>query len=440
METERRVVEEKSIEIRLRNKKKRTKKVESLYLCFNRTMMGGPGRYVHFVLSIKLTDLFSSKSNEHPSGGAGDGDGDGDGEGSETIITIDGNSKFRQVGYIEGDEEDGIPYYSNSGVFRSKIIIAGVAPPRFSTDDFRGTNKILVFDPTADPHPEPDSNNIRIKPFQMTEGYIARKPYPLLVELEGRLYALGNCPRTLLQSPLFEVFNPTHQKWSPLQDPPVFKNTYSRPDDFSCVVVGTKFLVSSKCKEGVFCFDVTEPNPEWKILSSLPKSLPFDHFNAFAVKDEENKDGAFVIFSYCHFPPEESSISVSIMSQQCDSWKTMKSLKLPQLPPEFYSEQYTGFFHLGGRRLCLFMHKYFSSLRYGMFPVEFPQYSDKGLLLVVPFEYKIIKLGSDSCSMTANFEALRIIEYTPKLSDRNSHQILNEELYGAFVLNTRWSG
>jgi hypothetical protein len=268
----------------------------------------------------------------------------------------------------------------------------------------------------------------------MTEGYIARKPYPLLVELEGRLYALGSSPITLLQSPLFEVFNPTHQKWSPLQDPPVFKNPYARPDDFSCVVVGTKFLVSSKCKEGVFCFDVTEPNPEWKILSSLPKSLPFDYFNAFAVKDEENKDGAFVIFSYCHFPPEEPSISVSIMSQQCDSWKTMKSLKLPQLPPEFYSEQYTGFFHLGGRRLCLFMHKFFSSGRYGMFPVELQECSDKGLLLVVPFEYKIINLGSDSCSVTANFEALRIIEYTPKRSDHNSYQILDDELYGAFVL------
>ena len=434
METERRVVEEKSIEIRLRNKKKRTKKVESLYLCFNRTMNGGPGRFVHVVLSIKLTDLFSSKSKDHPSGGAGDGDGDGKGEGSETIITIDGNSKFRQVGYIEGDEEDDIPYWMNSGVFRSKIIMAGVSPIRWFSNVPPGRNEILVFDPTADPHLEPDSHNIRIKPFQMTGGYIARKPYPLLVELEGRLYALGNCPRTLLQSPLFEVFNPTHQKWSPLQDPPVFKNPYSRPDDFSCVVVGTKFLVSSKFKEGVFCFDVTEPNPEWKILSSLPKSLPFDHFNAFAVKDEENKDGAFVIFSYCHFPPEESSISVSIMSQQCDSWKTMKSLKLPQLPPEFHSRQYTGFFHLGGRRLCLFMHKFFSSLRYGMFPVEFPQYSDKGLLLVVPFEYKIIKLGSDSCSVTANFEALRIIEYTPKLSDRNSYQVAIEHLYGAFVL------
>ncbi|KAK9939862.1 hypothetical protein M0R45_016544 [Rubus argutus] len=257
METERRVVEEKSIEIRLRNKKKRTKKVESLYLCFNRTMMDGPGRFVHFVLAIKLTDLFSSKSNDHPGGGDGDGDGDGKGEGSETIITIDGNSKFRQVGYIEGDVEDAIPLWTSSGVFRSKIIIAGVAPRRCSTDDPKGTNKILVFDPTADPHPEPDSNNIRIKPFQMTEG---------------------------------------------------------------------------------------------------------------------------------------------------------------------------------GRRLCLFMHKFFSSLRYGMFPVEFPQYSDKGLLLVVPFEYKIINLGSDSCSVTANFEALRIIEFTPKRSDHNSNQILDDELFGAFVL------
>ncbi|KAK9932499.1 hypothetical protein M0R45_019734 [Rubus argutus] len=333
METEKRVVEEKSLEIRQRNKKKRTKKVESLYLCFSRTMMGGPGRYVYFVLSIKLTDLFSSKSNDHPSGDDdGDGDGDGKVEGSETIITIDGDSKFQQVGYIEGDEEDDMPYWTNSGVFRSKIIIASV-PPLRSTDVFRGRNEMLVFDPTADPHSDPDSNNIRIKPFQTAE---------------------------LLKD------------------------------------------------------------------------------------EEENKDGAFVIFSYCHFPPEESSISVSIMSQQCDSWKTMKSLKLPRLPPEFYSEQYTGFFHLGGRRLCLFMHRFFSSMRpsfivESMFPVEFPEYSGKGFLLVVPFEYKIIELGSDSCSVTANFEALRKIEYTPKLSDRNSHQILDEELFGAFVLNTRWS-
>lgn len=192
-------------------------------------MMGGPGRYVHFVLSIKLTDLFSSKSNAHPAGDD-DGGGDGKGEGSETIITIDGNSKFRQVGYIEGDEEDDIPYWTSSGVFRSKIIIAGVPPSRCSTDGPRSTNKILVFDPTANPH----SNK---------------------------------SPRAFL----------------------LITSTY-----------------------------------------------------AFAVKDEANKDGhALVMFSYCHFPPEESSISVSIMSQQCDSWKTMKSHKLPQLPPEFYSGQYT---------------------------------------------------------------------------------------------------
>ncbi|KAK9939856.1 hypothetical protein M0R45_016538 [Rubus argutus] len=355
METARRVVEEKSIEIRLRKKKKRTKKVESLYLCFNRTMNGGPGRFVHVVLSIKLTDLFSSKSKDHPSGGAGDGDGDGKGEGSETIITIDGNSKFRQVGYIEGDEEDDIPYWMNSGVFRSKIIMAGVSPIRWFSNVPPGRNEILVFDPTADPHLEPDSHNIRIKPFQMTGGFIGRKPCPLLVELEGRLYALGSRPSSILQSPVFE-------------------------------------------------------------------------------DEEENKDGAFVIFSYCHFPPEESSISVSILSQQCDSWKTMKSLKLPQLPPEFHSRQYTGFFHLGGRRLCLFMHKFISLELDGIFPVEFPEYGDMGLLLVVPFEYKIIELGSDSCSVTANFEALRKIEYTPKPSDRNSHQVVIEHLYGAFVL------
>lgn len=390
-------------------------KGESLYLCLYRTpYKQGTRPCTHFVLSIQLSDIFMSSST--------------DPENVDEIINISDQSKLlKVVDFTSGTDED--PHFENCAVFDSNIVVAGLPVSSRSTSR---QIVVLTCKPTTTATHHRSLKEI-IKPFKQP------KPTPFLKEIKGKLYALSYFPRRFFQIPMFEVFDRNQEQWIPLPNPPVITESKLQGHiadrfDYRLTVAGTKFLVSSKCKEGVFLLDVDEEHPEWRRKDSLGKSLPLELGWPFVVEDVNG--GSFVMFRYTHWP--QQTLLVFLMSHQCDSLETMKPLQLPKLPAAFFPGcclSYAGFVDLGNRQVCLILHTFFSPIKYDekngrQLPWDDDRDS-KGIFVFVPFEYEI----TTSSQVTLRFLPVRQLEYTPlTLANDDDHPIMSEVLIGAFVL------
>ncbi|KAK9905140.1 hypothetical protein M0R45_000476 [Rubus argutus] len=349
-------------------------KGESLYLCLYRNpYKQGTRPCTHFVLSIQLSDIFMSSST----------DPENVDELDEIISISDQNKLLKVVDFTSGPDED--PHFQNCAVFDSNIVVAGIPVSSRST-----SRQIVVLTCKPTTTHQRSLKDI-IKPFNKP------KSTPFLKEIKGKLYALAYSPRRYFHIPMFEVFDRNQEQWIPLPNPPVINEStlqgyIADRFDYRLAVAGTKFLVSSECKEGVFLLDVDEEHPEWRRQDSLGKSLPRELDWPFVVEDVNG--GSFVMFRYTHWP--QQTLSVFLMSHQCDSLEIMKPLQLPKLPAPFFPGcclSYAGFFDLGDRQVCLILHTFFSPIKYDEKEGKQLPWDDdrdsKGIFVFVPFEYEI---------------------------------------------------
>lgn len=288
---------------------------KSLYACVS-VCKGYPS---YIIYSIKLSQLlpseYISKSKSKGCGSSSDSD-------SVTLCSLPPTSTLTPISYptifssnssSSSKEQEGCNSYSelkwnrfatlggnglpdamNCCVMGSKIILAGGL---FKSSEYSTWIFTLETNPALDPKPEfqninkkkkkmKNNNNNRKNNFSL-KPLSAGKSDPLLVEIEGRLYALAGIPLMPfeeLPSPTFEVFDPSTQQWSPLPPPPFFN--LNEPccfapwhDDaracFDYVVMDSRISVCGPFSVG-YTFDI--PTKKWfhyLYFGMSPSPFPF---------------------------------------------------------------------------------------------------------------------------------------------------------------------
>lgn len=329
----------------------------SLYLCLGEYYpIGSKSRYV--VLSVNLSNLLYASSAK---------------------------LKLQLVAEMFGSN---MPRYMGCGVYGSEILVGGGILIKYEHQPVLGlpingsfrhqpVQKIYSFD-TANVK----STVERLIPFGQLwehdidddEGYtldthfqpaescmmIRGKAEPLLVELDGKLYALGKSITYPIEAS-FEVFDPIEKKWSLLADPPLpckpcypvtladpayFHNTYF-------ATAGTNILVSDGGSS--YRFDTAEFNQGWR-------RLPLDNELCFEGTTLVVDDGMeFVLFTF-KTTMTDPRIYVHLISYDFDSIKTNYSYV--SLPSDFgFCNDFLGslqltnssMLHLGDQKVCLLL-------------------------------------------------------------------------------------
>ncbi|KAK9921473.1 hypothetical protein M0R45_029982 [Rubus argutus] len=249
---------------------------------------------------------------------------------------------------------------------------------------------------------------------------------------EGKVYCL--CPyRYLKQSEVFQVLDTTRKgkgskKWLPLEAPPA-----ARPC-FTGVTAGSKFLLWYSHLEGVYCFDVTQPEKGWLPTSpSLGSCIPFLNC-IYPLVVEHEHHGNFLMFTFD--PQAHDTVQVFLMSQKCDTLQALNQpLVLPELPwniDDSGSPLQYQFVHLGPQTMCLVLHQFFhpvydlpehlsdayqSAFSGHLSAAELEKFAfrgrNKGDVLLITFEYEIINLDIQYRLLTT-----RHLEYTSKRANR----------------------
>ncbi|PQQ20303.1 uncharacterized protein Pyn_16877 [Prunus yedoensis var. nudiflora] len=177
-----------------------------------------------------------------------------------------------------------IPAIIGSGVYGSKIVLAGGIKPEFD-----GLANFTAY-PCRDVYAV-DTAIMNSHPPHMIQHHPPLqhgKTQPLVVEHEGNLYVLS-----LLKGEGFEMFDSKYNTWVTLPEPPFFHRRYlRRPID--CVVVGTNIFVS--CLSSIYRFDMADTSQIWKEHSFTNcTALPYElDEKSLAL---EMSDGNWLIFT-----------------------------------------------------------------------------------------------------------------------------------------------
>ncbi|KAL6177506.1 hypothetical protein ACLB2K_049032 [Fragaria x ananassa] len=183
---------------------------------------------------------------------------------------------------------------------------------------------------------------------------------------DGKLYALGfpepNPTPDLNHKylPPFEVFDFKEQTWSILPDPP-FDDLVDSPSCFSLcyATVDTTILLSAE-NSCTYRFDAACPSKGWKVHTASPlpcsigRALVLNHRNYNSMFGYESCYGADI---------RNFTIGVHLMDKNDYSWTHIASLLvLPpeiqaQLPRHFFPVEQYSIVHVGGRIICLVLHK-----------------------------------------------------------------------------------
>ncbi|KAL6565250.1 hypothetical protein OROGR_002201 [Orobanche gracilis] len=324
---------------------------------------------------------------------------------------------------------------------------------------------ICWFDPTTRPIKFHVSSPKKTK----IKSFSAPKHQMAFGELEGKLYCIHNnhFQRPPHSHP-FEVFDPENDvKWRPLDVPPFLGCNY-RSDYAVSFLEGSNKILGWNWNQdntnpvfcpirGVFCFDATKPENGWiETPPCLGDTLPFlfDMNPPFFIHDHHPDLGDFnLVFRY-EQRLEPLCVSAFFMSNNCDSFHPIinKPLQLPEVCLEYtdlfdmkpYRDAprpafiHADFVHLGPKRVCLILHKFFA-YDYGLGPSRPP---NTGILCLLTFEYDIITGNSvvedHKPAVEIEFRLLgtpRRLRYrSRKLHKPDDTTIKTAALTGAFVL------
>jgi hypothetical protein len=253
------------------------------------------------------------------------------------FLSASPSRKLQLVAQISGDN---LPRYMGCGVFESRILLGGGAKPgylhfpvpRNPVTGFawhRPVRKIYSLVPDSDPDVPGTGTGtggtgkkmmIPIQDKKMLKGNIQ----PLLVELGGKLYALGkSLPRAS-----FEMFDPSENKWSSLADPPhgfvtCYPFTTSNPSfvsDTYFAIAGTNILVSDNFS--TYRFNTADPNQDWRRLERFS-------FDGTSLVVDDGRQ--YVLFTFK--PSTGHQISVHLISYDFDS--IIRDYCCVPLPPNF---------------------------------------------------------------------------------------------------------
>ncbi|KAI5321392.1 hypothetical protein L3X38_030463 [Prunus dulcis] len=287
-----------------------------------------------------------------------------------------------------------VPVIMGSGVYGSKIVLAGGIRPEFDgLANFipRPCREVYAFDTAImNSHP-PDMIQCR-GPLQ--HG----KTHPLVVEHKDKLYVLSP-----LTGQGFEMFDPKYDTWVTLPEPPFFHRRYLGHHTNS-VVVGSNIFVS--CVSSIYRFDMADTSQIWKEHSftnctALPyrwdeKSLALEmsdgdwliftcypelSYDPHEIKDNRccddydcNNSNVYDYPPYRHqlvpdrhFEWHGTSLPAYIMSKDFTSLTPIQPLRLPDdlLPTQPGCERLRDLYtakpreidyrivHLGGQEICL---------------------------------------------------------------------------------------
>ncbi|KAK9941327.1 hypothetical protein M0R45_017933 [Rubus argutus] len=261
------------------------------------------------------------------------------------------------------------------GVLGSQILFASGRQDghrKWLESGLPNSRDIHVFDVKSD---DPMSYD-NIKPF--TKFFRGMKPEPVLVELQGKLYALA----------------------------------------------GTNILVSGGNSPGVFRFDVAaDPiDRDWRLIEN--SCVEFNgHTRTLVVDSDGNGGSDFILFTHTnrHDFHASTSLGVYLMSREFDSTVCLPPLELPESVSSFLRAQdcynYSfSFVHLGGRRVCLVL----SSPFMGPYSRTVHQLGevDKMSVFILVFEFKVTEKRE---SLAARILFHRLLEYdTDSCATRNS--------------------
>ncbi|KAL6228455.1 hypothetical protein ACLB2K_002405 [Fragaria x ananassa] len=278
------------------------------------------------------------------------------------------------------------------------------------------------------------------------------KTDPLLGAVNGKLYCIDNKPfRGIPQVRPFEVFDPENGlQWQPLDAPPFLLGWRPNLFDASFLEGSNKILGWARKKPGVFCFDATKPENGWSESSGNTLPCLGYHRPPVFIQNHHPDIGAFHVMFF--YDPIDAPLLVTafFMSDSCDDFHRIehKPLQLPELCNEY---KYTvpsfisdieffhlddpistdfEFVHLGDRKVCLVMNKFFSDDACGG--------RNTGILLLVTFEYDIITTVKDSKStvqiQTRLLGTRRFRYHSRQLRKPDYTQTLTVDLTGAFLL------
>ncbi|KAL6184006.1 hypothetical protein ACLB2K_045413 [Fragaria x ananassa] len=242
-------------------------------------------------------------------------------------------------------------------VSRSKIMFGGgyqYLDPRLGRL-YDVSDQIYEFDET---------DELKISDKKFSKG----KSRPMMMTLrDGKLYALGfpqANPKLDLDHkylPPFEVFDFKEKTWSILPDPP-FDDLVGSPRSFNLcyATVDTTILLSSE-NSCTYRFNAASPSKGWKVHTASP--LPCSIGRALVL----NHRNYNIMFGYgsCHGADIRNfTIGVHLMDKNDYSWTHITSLLvLPpeiqaQLPRHFFPVEQYSIVHVGGRIICLVLHKF----------------------------------------------------------------------------------
>lgn len=324
---------------------------KSIYLCFGEYGIEGSVSYV--IRSINLMRLFITQDRDFS---------------LAKCTTISG--ELSQLAEYSGRY---MAVEMGCGVLGSKIILGGGVIGGFQAKSRRvepfPCRQLFQFE--TNPASPQGGSFVALKP-----EFVQGKAQPLLVFVNGKLYALG-IPLFYFINPYCEVFDEATEKWCPLPDPPVLhKPDYaaSPPESVSWAVAGTNILVSGHLSSSRY--DTTNPSQGWRPLYKFPnerddegpfKTSPFFasrgfHFHGKTLVVDDGQQ--FVLFAYRGNCSE--GISVYLMSYDFECIRAVHPrLQLPKLPSEFlHSASITySFLHVEGKTVCLFLSRLVSETK-----------------------------------------------------------------------------
>ncbi|XP_004287426.1 PREDICTED: uncharacterized protein LOC101304124 [Fragaria vesca subsp. vesca] len=259
--------------------------------------------------------------------------------------------KLREVANLQGEH---LPLHMGFAVFGSRIVLAGgwFLHPKIKHPM---PTYVLETDPTEEPNPSFISTTSSSRPRYMIPQLKGHKKSQIwLREIDGKLYALSG---TDSKQMIFQVFDPKAKpEWDRLPAPP-FDDWSAFYYFSSCVVVGTKIILTTK-KEREFktlCFDVAHPKG-WTSLEapcSDPLCVSPEFYNPVLVLDVKEDQNGFDKLMFT-FDNGDNQILVSRMKLSDEgvpvSVESVAELDLPDnrdIEPTSYN-----FAHLGDQTVC----------------------------------------------------------------------------------------
>ncbi|KAM5587052.1 hypothetical protein ABKV19_005815 [Rosa sericea] len=377
---------------------------KALYICISeRKTKEGKWAEHHTIKAIKLSDLFSETSSHYSP------------------------LPLRQVACQEMTD---YPSRASCGVYGSQIF-------------FSSGRYIYVYD-TDTNHDGPDSAGFT----KIIPGLPERKIRPLLVELARKLYALDFSPG---DAKSFEVYDPKEGIWSPLPLPPTWVLGEGVHLQLPCfAVTGTKIYYTiretpaedsdSDPNTMVFCFDVSDPNREWRQIPAFFWStlspdaaespcpcIPFDG-TALIMELNVGNDDLKLMLTYSY--GSEVLIEAYLLSSSEEKARLISSItedmtKLPLLNLEFKRPRSYKLVDLGSQRACLIL----SSFERTISALNDPKMNNL-VTLVIPFK---ILCNTDCSQFKFIFFPTCYLKNNAK-----TDPLAYCDVYGCFVLPAKW--